>query len=33
VLTFALSSDQADFYATDLSTDARGCPAFNLQRS
>ncbi|WP_259696496.1 Mur ligase family protein, partial [Pseudomonas brassicacearum] len=30
VLTFALSNTQADFYASDLSTDARGCPAFNL---
>ena len=30
VLTFSLSNPQADFYASDLSTDARGCPAFNL---
>ncbi|MHB2249710.1 UDP-N-acetylmuramoyl-tripeptide--D-alanyl-D-alanine ligase [Pseudomonas fitomaticsae] len=30
VLTFALSNTQADFYASDLATDARGCPAFNL---
>ena len=30
VLTFALSNTQADFYASDLTTDARGCPAFNL---
>lgn len=30
VLTFSLSNPQADFYASDLCTDARGCPAFNL---
>ncbi|WDR35658.1 UDP-N-acetylmuramoyl-tripeptide--D-alanyl-D-alanine ligase [Pseudomonas serboccidentalis] len=30
VLTFSLSNSQADFYASDLSTDARGCPAFKL---
>ncbi|ABA76414.1 MULTISPECIES: UDP-N-acetylmuramoyl-tripeptide--D-alanyl-D-alanine ligase [Pseudomonas] len=30
VLTFALSNTQADFHASDLATDARGCPAFNL---
>ncbi|EJM64004.1 UDP-N-acetylmuramoyl-tripeptide--D-alanyl-D-alanine ligase [Pseudomonas sp. GM49] len=30
VLTFALSNTSADFYASDLATDARGCPAFNL---
>ena len=30
VLTFSLSNPQADFHASDLSTDARGCPAFNL---
>ncbi|MGE1176448.1 UDP-N-acetylmuramoyl-tripeptide--D-alanyl-D-alanine ligase [Pseudomonas sp. BW7P1] len=30
VLTFSLSNPQADFYASDLSTDARGCPSFNL---
>ncbi|WP_027612182.1 UDP-N-acetylmuramoyl-tripeptide--D-alanyl-D-alanine ligase [Pseudomonas sp. URIL14HWK12:I6] len=30
VLTFSLSNSQADFHASDLSTDARGCPAFNL---
>ncbi|NUT76444.1 UDP-N-acetylmuramoyl-tripeptide--D-alanyl-D-alanine ligase [Pseudomonas sp. C1C7] len=30
VLTFALSNSQADFYASDLATDARGCPSFNL---
>ena len=30
VLTFALSNASADFYASDLTTDARGCPAFNL---
>ncbi|UVK97889.1 UDP-N-acetylmuramoyl-tripeptide--D-alanyl-D-alanine ligase [Pseudomonas sp. B21-048] len=30
VLTFALSNLSADFYASDLDRDARGCPAFNL---
>ncbi len=30
VLTFALSNISADFYASDLDRDARGCPAFNL---
>ncbi|PHH40656.1 UDP-N-acetylmuramoyl-tripeptide--D-alanyl-D-alanine ligase [Pseudomonas putida] len=30
VLTFSLNNPQADFYASDLSTGARGCPAFNL---
>jgi len=30
VLTFSLNNPQADFHASDLSTDARGCPAFNL---
>ncbi|AVX90982.1 UDP-N-acetylmuramoyl-tripeptide--D-alanyl-D-alanine ligase [Pseudomonas koreensis] len=30
VLTFSLSNPLADFYASDLCTDARGCPAFNL---
>lgn len=30
VLTFALSNASADFHASDLATDARGCPAFNL---
>ena len=30
VLTFALSNVSADFCASDLATDARGCPAFNL---
>ncbi|WP_085724066.1 UDP-N-acetylmuramoyl-tripeptide--D-alanyl-D-alanine ligase [Pseudomonas sp. R37(2017)] len=30
VLTFALSNTSADFHASDLATDARGCPAFNL---
>ncbi|MCP1417201.1 UDP-N-acetylmuramoyl-tripeptide--D-alanyl-D-alanine ligase [Pseudomonas laurylsulfativorans] len=30
VLTFALSNASADFYASDLATDVRGCPAFNL---
>ncbi|VVM82636.1 UDP-N-acetylmuramoyl-tripeptide--D-alanyl-D-alanine ligase [Pseudomonas fluorescens] len=30
VLTFALSNVSADFYASDLDRDARGCPAFNL---
>ena len=30
VLTFALSNVAADFYASDLDRDARGCPAFNL---
>ncbi|VVM93163.1 UDP-N-acetylmuramoyl-tripeptide--D-alanyl-D-alanine ligase [Pseudomonas fluorescens] len=30
VLTFALSNVGADFYASDLDRDARGCPAFNL---
>ncbi len=30
VLTFALNNPSADFYASDLDRDARGCPAFNL---
>lgn len=30
VLTFALSNSEANFHASDLATDARGCPAFNL---
>ena len=30
VLTFALTNNDADFHASDLATDARGCPAFNL---
>ncbi|KAB2526724.1 UDP-N-acetylmuramoyl-tripeptide--D-alanyl-D-alanine ligase [Pseudomonas sp. GXM4] len=30
VLTFALSKSEANFHASDLATDARGCPAFNL---
>ena len=30
VLTFALSNVSADFYASDLDRDARGCPAFIL---
>ncbi|WP_025109290.1 UDP-N-acetylmuramoyl-tripeptide--D-alanyl-D-alanine ligase [Pseudomonas sp. H1h] len=30
VLTFSLSNPQADFHASELSTDARGCPGFNL---
>jgi len=30
VLSFALSNVAADFHASDLSRDARGCPAFNL---
>ena len=30
VLSFALSNSQADFYASDLSRDARGCPGFTL---
>ncbi|VVO37879.1 UDP-N-acetylmuramoyl-tripeptide--D-alanyl-D-alanine ligase [Pseudomonas fluorescens] len=30
VLTFALSNVGADFYASDLDRDARGCPAFIL---
>jgi len=30
VLTFALSNTAADFHASDLSRDPRGCPAFNL---
>lgn len=30
VLTFALSDDRADFYATAIATDARGCPSFRL---
>jgi UDP-N-acetylmuramoyl-tripeptide--D-alanyl-D-alanine ligase len=30
VLTFALTDSRADFHASDLTTDARGCPAFNL---
>ncbi len=30
VLTFALSNTEANFHASDLATDARGCPAFNL---
>lgn len=30
VLSFSRNSDQADFYATDLGIDARGCPTFTL---
>ncbi len=30
MLTFALSNLAANFYASDLDRDARGCPAFNL---
>lgn len=30
VLSFALNNPQADFYASDLSRDARGCPGFTL---
>ncbi|KAB0499498.1 UDP-N-acetylmuramoyl-tripeptide--D-alanyl-D-alanine ligase [Pseudomonas moorei] len=30
VLTFALSNVNADFHASDLGRDARGCPVFNL---
>jgi UDP-N-acetylmuramoyl-tripeptide--D-alanyl-D-alanine ligase len=30
VLTFALNNTNADFYAAGISTDARGCPAFQL---
>lgn len=30
VLTFALSNSEANFHASDLATDARGCPAFNV---
>lgn len=30
VLSFALSNLAANFYASDLDRDARGCPAFNL---
>lgn len=30
VLTFALGNSQADFYASDLGRDARGCPSFTL---
>ena len=30
VLTCALSNSEANFHASDLATDARGCPAFNL---
>lgn len=30
VLTFALSDTRADFHAAHISTDARGCPAFEL---
>jgi UDP-N-acetylmuramoyl-tripeptide--D-alanyl-D-alanine ligase len=30
VLNFALSNSDADFYATDLGRDARGCPSFTL---
>lgn len=30
VLTFALTNSQADFHASDLATDARGCPSFKL---
>lgn len=31
VLSFALNNAAADFHATDLARDARGCSAFNLQ--
>jgi UDP-N-acetylmuramoyl-tripeptide--D-alanyl-D-alanine ligase len=30
VLSFALTNDQADFYASNLGRDARGCPSFTL---
>ncbi|MCA5971270.1 MULTISPECIES: UDP-N-acetylmuramoyl-tripeptide--D-alanyl-D-alanine ligase [Pseudomonas] len=30
ILTFALTDSAADVYASELSRDARGCPAFNL---
>ena len=30
VLSFSRNSDQADFYATDLGIDPRGCPTFTL---
>ncbi|MDY7561817.1 UDP-N-acetylmuramoyl-tripeptide--D-alanyl-D-alanine ligase [Pseudomonas sp. 10B1] len=30
VLSFALNDDSADFYARDLTRDARGCPSFTL---
>jgi len=30
VLSFALNNPQADFYASDIGRDARGCPAFTL---
>ena len=30
VLSFALSNSAADFHASDMSLDARGCPAFTL---
>lgn len=30
VLSFALNNSRADFYASDLGIDARGCPAFTL---
>jgi len=30
VVSFALSDDTADFYARDLTRDARGCPSFTL---
>ena len=31
VLSFALRNSAADFYASDIQRDARGCPAFTLQ--
>ncbi|MDF0730734.1 UDP-N-acetylmuramoyl-tripeptide--D-alanyl-D-alanine ligase [Pseudomonas entomophila] len=30
VLSFALTNDQADFHASDIGRDARGCPSFTL---
>ncbi|RSC29239.1 UDP-N-acetylmuramoyl-tripeptide--D-alanyl-D-alanine ligase [Pseudomonas putida] len=30
VLSFALSNEKADFYASDIGRDARGCPSFTL---
>ena len=30
VLTFSLTNPEADFYASDLTRDARGCPGFEL---
>jgi UDP-N-acetylmuramoyl-tripeptide--D-alanyl-D-alanine ligase len=30
ILSFALDNPQADFYASDIGRDARGCPSFTL---